>query len=59
MKYGYIPDTVNHIFNILHIENNDIEINNKLQRIIAYAILTGGHDTAVFKEAWDIAYKQS
>lgn len=59
MKYGYIPDTVNHILNILHIENNDIEINNKLQRIIAYAILIGGKDTVVFKEAWDIAYKQS
>ena len=58
MKYGYIPDTVNHILNILHIENNDIEINNKLQRIISYAILTGGNDKAIFNEAWDIAYKE-
>lgn len=58
MKYGYIPDTVNHILNILHIENNDIEINNKLQRIIAYAILTGGKDKVIFNEAWDIAYKE-
>lgn len=59
MENRYIQDTVNYILKILNIKNDDTEINDKLQRIIAYAILTGGHDTAVFKEAWDIAYKQS
>ena len=58
MEYSYIQETVDYICKILHIDNNNQETNEKLKLIISYAILTGGHDKAIFNEAWDIAYKE-